>query len=399
MKNNVPAMAAAGEPRAIPEALIFVGDQDSEGVVRQALSDLGVARAEFVPGNIETATAQLAHRPSPRLLVVDIVGVDEPETRIEALAAVCDPSTGVVVIGETNDIRLYRSLKAAGIDEYFFKPLMGDLLKRSFSGVFSGSAEVPSSRSGKLVTVLGVRGGSGGTMIAATAAWHLAEARQRRVMMIDLDLNFGDAALQFDAGPNHALCEALEHPERVDDLFLERGAIQITRRLNLLAALEPIGATQSPAEDAVLALLETLLRRYRYVFVDLPAVIAPHLMRVLHLPGTVLLVSTGSLVSARDMARWGDAIGSNSAERTVLRILNKSGAPDSLGKEEFTRAAGLAPDMVIPYSRDIGLASNMGVRAIYQSAWLRRELTPLLQRLAGEGADAARPSLLRRMFG
>jgi pilus assembly protein CpaE len=235
-------------------------------------------------------------------------------------------------------------------------------------------------------------------MIAATAAWHLAEMRQRRVMLLDLDLNFGDAALQFDAAPSHALCEALQHPDRVDDLFLERGVIKITDRLNLLATLEPIGKTEAPNEAAVLSLLETLLHRYRYVFVDLPAVIAPNLMRVLHLPGTLLLVGTGSLVSARDIARWSDAVGASSAERTVFRILNKSGAHDCLRDQEFIRAAGHVPDMVIPYNRDIGLASNMGIRAVYQSASLRRELAPLLQQLGGEAEGNARLSLLQRMF-
>jgi pilus assembly protein CpaE len=387
------------DTRQLTEALIFVRDRDSEGVIRQALTDLGVARAEFVQGSIENATAQLSRRPSPRLLVVDIGGTDEPPPRIEELAEVCDPSTGVVVIGDTNDIRLYRSLKAAGIDEYFFKPLVGDLLKRSFVGIFSGTTEVPSSRTAKLVTVLSVRGGSGGTMIAAAAAWHLAEMRQRRVMVLDLDLHFGDVALQFDAAPSHAVCEALQHPDRVDELFLERGAIMVTERLNLLAALEPIGKIDPLEEDAVLALLDTLLRRYRYVFIDVPASIAPSLMRVLHLPGTVLLVGTGSLVAARDMARWSEALGANSASRSVLRILNKAGAPESLSTEEFIRAAGQAPDMVIPYNRHIGAAFNLGIRAVYQSPALRRELAPLVQQLAGESLAEARPSILRRVFG
>jgi pilus assembly protein CpaE len=276
---------------------------------------------------------------------------------------------------------------------------MGDILKRAFMSILGGGAEPPSSRTGKLVTVMSVRGGAGATMIAATAAWHLAETRHRRVMMMDLDLHFGDAALQFDVSPSHALCEALQHPDRVDDLFLERGMIHVAERLNLLESLQPISETSIPEEDAILTLLETLLHTYRYVFIDLPAVLAPNLMRVLHLPGTILLVGTGNLVSARDMARWAEAIGTNSAERTILRILNKSGADGSLPNEEFIRAAGHAPDIVIPYSREIGLASIMGIRAIHQCASVRRDFAPLLQRLSGEAANVTRPPFLRRMFG
>jgi pilus assembly protein CpaE len=396
---TIPFPTNSSEPRGLTEALVFVRDADSEGVIRQALSDLGVVRTEFVQGDVAAATAQLAHRPSPRLLVVEIIGLDDPVNRIEALAAVCEPGTGVVAIGEANDIRLYRSLKAAGIDEYFFKPLMSDILKRAFMGILGGVAESPSSRTGKLVTVMSVRGGAGATMIAAIAAWHLAETRHRRVMLMDLDLHFGDAALQFDVSPSHALCEALQHPDRVDDLFLQRGTIHVTERFNLLASLQPISETTVPEEGAILTLLETLLHTYRYVFIDLPAVLAPNLMRVLHLPGTVLLVGTGSLVSARDMARWADAIGTNSAERSILRILNKSGADGSLPKDEFARAAGHAPDIEIPYSREIGLASIMGIHAIHECASVRRGFAPLLQHLSGEAESVTRPPFLRRMFG
>jgi pilus assembly protein CpaE len=391
-----PAPAAA---RELQNALVFVRDRDSEGVIRQCLSDLGVAKAQFFTGGIDTATAQLGQAASPRLLVVDVSGIEDATQRTEALAAVCEPGTGVVLIGEANDIRLYRSLKGAGVAEYFFKPLANDLVKRAFNAILSGSAEMPSARTGKLVIALSVRGGAGGTMIAATTAWHLAEVRQRRVILLDLDLHFGDAALQFDAVPSHALCEALQHPERVDELFLERGVTQVTERLSLLSSLEPITDTTVPDESAVLSLLETLLQRYRYVFVDLPAMLAPNLMRVLHLPSVCLLVSTGSLVAARDVARWREAIGTNSAERSFMHILNKSGAHDSLPEDEFVKAAGHAADMVIPYSRDVGLASNMGIRGIHKCAVIRRELSPLLQHLAGEAVEGARPSLLRRLFG
>jgi len=392
-----PATRAPAAP--LDDALVFVSDPDSEGVIRHALGDLGVARAEFTPGTIDTAIAQLAHRPSPRLLVADITGIEDPAARTDALAAVCEPGTGVVLIGEVNDVRVYRDLKSVGVAEYFFKPLVNDLLKRSFSGVFSGTVYQANSRTGKLVIALGVRGGSGATMIAATAAWHLSEVLQRRVALVDLDLQFGDAALQFDAAPSHALTEALQHPDRVDDLFLERGIIRVSDRLALLASLEPIGATAMPDEAAILSLLDTLLRRYRYVFVDLPPMLAPRLMRVLHLPGTVLFVSTGNLVCARDAGRWRDAIGANTAERTVMRILNRSGAHGSLTPEEFARVSGHALDMIIPYSREVGLASNMGIRAVHKCGSLKRELAPLLRHLAGEAVAGSRPSLFHRMFG
>ncbi len=188
----------AGE--VAPAAKIFVSDQDSEGVIRQALSDLGVDDAVFTKGTVETATADLATKASPRLLFVDLSGVEDPVARLYDLADRCEPSVSVVAIGDRNDIILYRDLKNAGISEYFFKPLIIDLVKATCNSVLSGGHEHSTSpRTGKLVFVLGVRGGVGATTIAANAAWYLAERRQRWVMLVDLDLQNGDLALQLDS--------------------------------------------------------------------------------------------------------------------------------------------------------------------------------------------------------
>jgi pilus assembly protein CpaE len=391
-----PDYSAATATRAA--AMVFVRDRDSEGVIRQSLGDLGVANAEFISGGIETAISALSQRASPRLLVTDVSGVSDPIARINALEEVCEPGVGVVVIGESNDIRLYRSLKRSGIAEYFFKPLVGNLLTRTFQGVLTGGHEQRGSRTGKLIFVLGTRGGDGATTIATNTAWHLAETGQRRVLLIDLDLQFGDAALQLDTTPSHALREALEHPERVDELFLQRGATQVTERFSLLAAQESLGEAITINDEAVLTLLQNLLHRFRYVFVDMPSAVAPRLMRVLTLPSFLLLVSSASLASARDVVRWRQQIGPNTPERRTLHILNKNGAHASLPMPEFIRAVGQPPDVIIPYEREIGLASNLGVAAVRKCASLQRGLTPLYRHLTGE-AVALPQSFLGKLFG
>jgi pilus assembly protein CpaE len=393
---------SAGSTRvreAAPIAKIFVSDQDSEGVIRQSLSDLGIEGAEFKKGTVETATADLATQASPRLLFVDLSGVEDPVGRLYELAERCEPSVSVVAIGDRNDIILYRDLKNAGVTEYFFKPLIIDLVKATCNSVLSGGHEHSTSpRTGKLVFVIGVRGGVGATTIAANAAWTLAEKRQRWVMLVDLDLHNGDAALQLDSRPGHALREAFEKPERVDKLFLERGTIHVRERLDLLASLEPLSESTTLVEDAVLSLLGKLLHRYRFVFVDLPSSVAIGLPQVLHQPSVCVLVSDASLASARELARWREWIGPNSAERRTLHVLNMDRADGALPEAEFIRAAGQSPDIVIPYDRDIALASNFGVKATRKSAPLNRGLAQLLRDLTGETEQSPR-SIFSRVFG
>lgn len=384
-------------PEAAPTAIVFAEDRDSEGVVRQALSDVGVQMPLFGVGGIVGAIGELAKRPSPRLLIVDISGVDEPARRIGELADVCEPGTGVIVIGERNDIILYRDLKVAGVFEYFFKPLSGALVLRTCNAVLTGNMEQRALRTGRLVFVLGVRGGTGATTIAVSLAWHLSQARKRRVAFVDLDLRTGDAALQFDVAPHHALREALEHSERIDELFLERGVVKVAEKLDLLAAEEPLDYVTDYSEDALLALLDRLLHSYRYVFVDVPAFDATRLSRVLHLPSLCLLVSDGSLVAARDVARWRGFIGPNTAEHTTMHVLNKSDAPNNLPIEEFVRAAGGPPDMTIRADRDVANVANLGVRRLEECQGFLRALGPALQNISGEPIEDDR-SIIERLF-
>lgn len=379
-------------------AMVFTRDRDSEGVIRKCLIDLSVANSEFVNGNIGTAVAQLTRRRSPRLLVVDISGSTDPVAEINGLADVCEPGTGVIAIGDRNDIILYRDLKQAGIVEYYFKPLVGTLIARTANAILAGSLEDLAARTGKLVFVLPVRADVGATTIAVGLASYLAEKRQRRVVLLDLDLHRGDAALQLDVMPTHALSEALQHPERVDDLFLERATIHVTDRLSVLASIQPLKDVIVPEEASVISLLTKLMHRYRYVFVDMPPELAPRMLQALHLPGVCLLVSNRTLVSARDVSRFRELIGPSSAERQILHIVNKNDAIGSFPEPEFIRAAGQAPDLKIPYDRAIAAASVVGFKAVLACATLQNGIASILRHVAGEKSEEDR-SFVARMFG
>ncbi len=296
-----------------PTAMVFVSDVDSVGVIRQSLGDVGLKNAVFISGDVKTATEAMAQGSSPRMLIVDISNVDDPSARITELAQVCEPGVAVIVIGTDNDIRLYRALKAAGVAEYFFKPLVRNVVARACDAILKGTVTSPTTSTGRLVIVLGVRGGVGATTIAVSTAWHMAETHKRWVMLLDVDLFNGDAALQLDQSPGHALAEAFARPDRVDELFLERGAIHVAPRLDLLASLESYASSVTVEEAALLSLLETLLRRYRFVIVDVPATLALRLNQVLHLPSLCILISNGTLVGARDVGRWYEKIGPNTA--------------------------------------------------------------------------------------
>lgn len=397
---SVETASPTSEP--VPAAVAYLLDADSEGVVRGCFADLGFIDREILHGSIDTAIEELPRRGWPRFLIVDISGISDPLPRINRLAEVCNLETEVIVVGERNDIVLYRALKAAGVAEYFYKPLVGNLLSRVIDEIAGGGKNLQPSRSGMLVFVVGVRGGVGVTTIATSLAWHFAEIRQRGVLLLDLDLHAGDAALQLDVQPSHALREALGDPKRIDELFLERGVAPVTERLGLLAGVEPLFDRVELSEDAVMQLLQKILAHYRYVVVDLPSEIALLFPKLLHMPSTLLLVSDGSIASIREVARWRDFIGSNTSERRLLHVLNKKNAAGALPEREMLRVIP-PPDISIDWDRRIIAAAALGTKVVQQCRAIRDGMMALSLRLSGAAVEEApsfwKRALWKRVFG
>ena len=334
------------------------------------------------------------------MLVVDVCGLSEPMSSLNELAQVVDPDTHVLVVGEQNDIHFYRDMKNLGIAEYFPKPLARDVLNRAFSSIIVPNTDRPASRHGKLTFVVGVRGGCGATTLAAMSAWEMSETLRRRTLLLDLSLQYGDAALLLNTTPAYALREAFEFPERVDKLYLERATKQVTDRLDLLAALEPLKQAVKVDADSVATLLEKLVSRYRNVVVDLPASLAITLNDILQLPSTCVFVSGAGLASARDLARWYDLLGANTAERHTVHVLNHPQAHGGLSVKEFTKVSGCAPDVVLPYDRGVVEAATLGIEAMRKCQSFKRRLDPMLESLTGVGtSQKSRGSLFSKLWG
>jgi pilus assembly protein CpaE len=384
--------------KASPTVRAFLKDRASEDAFRECFTVLGIEGVQFATGTVDTAIPVLAGERSPQLLIVDVCGIDDPVASLYELAEVCDPDVSVVVIGEHNDVVLYRDMKDAGITEYFLKPLTCDLVIRTCKGILFPENTAPSQRTGKLVFMLGVRGGSGATTIAINTAWHLAEARRRRTLLLDLDLQTGDIPLQLDTKPADALREALEHPERVDKLFLERAIKPITKRLDLLACLRPLQSAAGFTEEAVQLLLNKLLPHYRFVIVDLPHYAAAWTKTMLRLPSTCVVISNASLAAARDTGRWSDILGANTPERSTVYVLNRAAARGGLDAKEFATVSGKEPDFVIPHDNELAEASPHGIQAMRRCSGFQHSLRPILSFLAGEAVEK-KASILRRAFG
>ena len=107
--------------------LAFLLDDTTEAALRGGLVD-NLSSVQIRRGGIKGAVRALKSEISPRVLLVDISGIeDDPIKALDELASVCSPEIKVIVIGDRSDIEFYRLVtRRLGVDEYLRKPLTRD---------------------------------------------------------------------------------------------------------------------------------------------------------------------------------------------------------------------------------------------------------------------------------
>jgi pilus assembly protein CpaE len=186
--------------------------------------------------------------------------------------------------------------------------------------------------------------------LAINLAWYLANRQNRRVLLLDLDLQTGDCALALDLEPTPGLREALSNPARIDNVFLERTVAIHSDRLFVLSAEEPLRADGEFTAEAVEILIGVLRRQFHYIIVDVPRIRAPAYTRGLDIADIRVIIANQTLRSVRDTIRLRDTLRESGAAHRDLLVVNRSGEGGRLAMtlEEMAKVE-LRPEFVIPF--------------------------------------------------
>ncbi len=375
--------------------LAFVNDGASEAILREMLAEAGLAGMNIRRGNLRAAIATLAKAPTPQILIVDVSGEAQPLTALSDLSEVVEPDVRVLVIGEEESLNFYRLVtRQLGALEYLYKPLTRDMVARHFLPHLTGEPLAADNvQGGRVVTITGVRGGAGASTIAAHLAWHFGVAAGRHTVLLDADLHFGTSALLVDGKASAGLRTALEAPQRIDELFVERAAQPVSGRLFLLAGEEKPDQPPIYAAGAAEPLIEALRRRYNMIIADIPPAPLAFNQDLLALGHHRVLVLPPTLAGVRDTLRLLALANGRLQPRRPILVLNRLGTPGGLTRAQIEEALKVKLDVVIPdLPRQMGRAASFGQPA----AGLRGEFRTGIHALAREVAFVKLPEAAPR---
>lgn len=365
----------------------FALDDATTHQLEQSFDQLGVAADAYVArGGIDALISHLGRvEKSPKRLIVDISGIGEPLAALDRLAQACDPSVMVYVLGESNDVTLYRALLQAGVRDYRYKPLTVDAL-RAWLDDREGSF-VRKARSGKVIAVVGTRGGVGVTSVAACLARQLVEGKGlRRITYLDTDFYGGTGSTLLGVAPNHALPDVLQNIDRIDPDFLERTLTSKDGHLFVLAANQNFSDVPATENALMGELLAVLSQHYHYVVVDLHSPGGALANEVFSHADIACVLSDRSVHSAKVLASLLLHLEARPTPPTTHVLINSPRAPvrGRVDSKEFEKAISRPVALDIPYDGKLpGLAEDLG-EPLAAGSELARAVEKLTRLLTGE---------------
>lgn len=408
------ALPALKDPAPAAEArepfMAFVGDEVTRATLARVAAARGWNEASVLVGGAADAAPALAGIPTPELLVIDLADAGEPLNDLAELAEVCDPGTRVVALGIVNDIALYRELIDSGVEDYLVKPVtadvLGDVLDRRPESLADETtpADSDGGRMGRLIAVVGARGGVGASTVAVNIAWDLAHTHGHKVALVDLDLFFGDIALSLDLEPGRGFLEALENPERIDGLFVQRALVRESDNLFFLGAEETLDRQIAFRAEAMGLLLEQLRSAYDNVVIDLPRFGARTQIPMITPPSSLAVVSDLSLAGMRDSMRLRTFIRETVPDAEVKVVVNRVGysPKGEMAKADFARGVDAPVDFAIPFDGKAAAESAGRGKPLVQVAPRGKAATALrtlARELGGVDEAAAAPGWRRLLKG
>lgn len=356
--------SAKSRRNAAKQAFIgFVADAETADVIRTAFTPAFPLGIPLHRATFREALTALRGVATPETVLIDLSGEDQPLTAMVDLEAAVDPGTRVLALGHRRDVGFYRSLtRSLGVKEYLAKPVTAEAVARDFLPWALGTPPSQDTlRGGTIIAVSGVQGGIGTTTIACNLAWLIGAQMRRHTILVDTDLQMGTTALMLGSLPSSGLRTALEAPDRIDPLLIERAAQSVAERLHVLAAEEPLTEKWSYIPGAAAALEATLRQRYNFIIVDIalrPLRFAAEMQSLAH---HLILVINPTAISIRNAKRrLAMTIDSGHSFHPIL-VLNRTTRSDTLSRTKIEQELGLKVTATIPdLPRQASHAANFG---------------------------------------
>jgi pilus assembly protein CpaE len=294
------------------------------------------------------------------LLELDEVRPQQTFGHIRELLS-ASPDLEVFLTASRTDPHILLDAFRLGVKEFLPQPLTRQEVEPAlarFEERFNGRVSGAEMQSGKVVSVIGARGGVGTSTVATNLATSVQQIGQREpLVLVDLDMHGGDLGLFLDLHASQGLKHLSKDISRLDETIVQGSLAQHSSGLRLLASGYEGFDEVAPTTGSTMRVIGLLRSMHRHVFVDCGHILEPAVKEALDCSEQIIVVTTLSLPTIRRTKRLLEALGAAQYQAgKVLVVVNRytndqktlvNETEDMLG----VRMAGLIPN-------DYGTASE-----------------------------------------
>ncbi len=236
------------------------------------------------------------HLDSDPELVVDVI--EQVSTRYPELA--------LVAISSQSDPEAILLPMRAGCDQFVCRPIDAADLASAVSRV--ASKRLFSQPKSRCICVTPASGGAGATSIACNLALEIGLLTERDCALVDLDLQFGDTALNFDCHPKYTMFDLASVGTDVDQSAIDSALQKLSCKVALLSRPESVDQHDTITADSVNRVLEMLMNDYENIVIDVPRDVTPVTVAAFAHADIILIVCQLLVPSIHNAKRYYEAL-------------------------------------------------------------------------------------------
>ena len=388
-----------------PIKVFITGAANGLAEVREGLADHPEVELVGTAADPAKAGARLAESAAQVILHGTSANDHIPSDEIEAIRAVT--AAPIVLVTSASANSLLTEALAAGVNDVVLLPQLTDgivfTIKKAHSlaaGRVGGSSKASSATEGKVITLFSPKGGSGKTVLACNLAVTFARKHERRTLLLDLDLQFGDAAIMMGIEPDKTIYDLVMARRELDGDALAGYVTAHQSGVHVMPApLRPEDA-ELVTEERLGHLFAVAKENYDVVVVDTPPFFHGPVLSTLDRTDQLLLIGTLDVPAIKNIKLTLQTLDllHYPKERRHL-VLNKTGAKVGLNPREVERALEMPVAFDVPSEREVPVSINRGVpialanprsNAVKALGDIADKLVPLRAPAAGEDKKSRR---------
>jgi pilus assembly protein CpaE len=359
---------AQSEPPQIVACTISRDVQNFDLLIEDMEAALGDAWGDL---SFEDAIPFLGQPEASGLQFVTIaMDADDEDNLVKIMSViVAAKAAGIKVILITEDISptaLHQLLRQGG-DEFVPYPLPENELARAIERVLAAKetpvaksggtgVAIKGDKSGIVIPVHGIAGGTGATVLAVNLAWELANINKKdppKVCLLDLDFQFGSASTYLDLPRREAVLEMLTDTAKMDSEAFLQALMIYDDKLHVLTSPMDIIPLDMITQEDITRIMTLAIAHFDYVIVDMPTTMVEWTQVLLEMSHVYIAMIELDMRSAQNTLRLKRALQSEDLPFDKIRFaLNRApGFTDMNGKSRVKRLAeslGIGIELLLP---------------------------------------------------